>query len=93
MEFKEISFSSTPVKRIRFRGDSFQTENDPLLDNDDSEDTSGVRNGEIPRQRGLFTFVIGETRNHFLLNIFRPTKIRFVGLFASGAQPWVLSGS
>lgn len=56
MDFKEINFSSTPVKRIRFRGDSFQTENDLLMDNDNNDDVHSARNGEIPRERGLLTF-------------------------------------
>lgn len=56
MDFKEVSFSSTPVKRIRFRGDSFQTETDPLIENDTSDDAYSGKNGEIPRERGLFTF-------------------------------------
>lgn len=56
MEFKEINFNSTPVKRIRFRGDSFQTENDPLIENDDSDEGFSSKNGEISRERGLFTF-------------------------------------
>lgn len=56
MDFKEVNFSSTPIKRIRFRGDSFQTENDPLIDVDNSDEVHSSRNGDIPRERGLFTF-------------------------------------
>lgn len=56
MDFKEINFNSTPVKRIRFRGDTFQTETDPLIENDDGNDVYSFKNCEIPRERGLFTF-------------------------------------
>jgi hypothetical protein len=56
MDFnREINFSSTPVKRIRFRGDSFQSEIEPLLENDNSDEFASSRNGEMPKERGLFT--------------------------------------
>lgn len=48
--------SSTPIKRIRFRGDSFQSENEPLLDPEYYDEVQSTKNGEIPRERGLFTF-------------------------------------
>lgn len=63
MDFKEINFNSSPVKRIRFRGDSFQTENEPLIDNEMSEESTGLRNGEIPRERGLFTYFLISERH------------------------------
>lgn len=56
MDFKEINFTSSPVKRIRFRGDTFQTETDPLIENDDGDDVYSYKNCDIPRERGLFTF-------------------------------------
>lgn len=48
--------TSTPIKRIRFRGDSFQ-ETEPLLDNDYCDEPYSTKNGELPKERekGLFT--------------------------------------
>lgn len=47
--------TSTPIKRIRFRGDSFQADNEPLLDNDFCDEPSSTKNGDLPKERGLFT--------------------------------------
>lgn len=47
--------TSTPIKRIRFRGDSFQAENEPLLDNDFCDEPSCTKNGDLPKERSLFT--------------------------------------
>ena len=47
--------TSTPIKRIRFRGDSFQADNEPLLDNDSCDEPSSTKNGDLPKERGLFT--------------------------------------
>lgn len=55
--------SSTPVKRIRFRGDSFQADADLLLDHDASDDLFQARNAEIQRERGLFTYSTISPRN------------------------------
>lgn len=57
MDFKEVNFNSTPMKRIRFRGDLLQTENELLIDNETSDEVHSSKNGEIPRPRGLFTFL------------------------------------
>jgi hypothetical protein len=56
MDFKEINFSSTPVKRIRFRNDLLQTEAEPLIQNDLDDELNLMRNGDIPREGFLFTF-------------------------------------
>lgn len=46
--------TSTPIKRIRFRGDSFQ-ETEPLLqDNDNCEEPSSTKIPDLPKERGLF---------------------------------------
>ena len=59
MDFnREINFSSTPVRRIRFRGDVFQNDNEPLLENDSNDDHNNSRNNEPMRERGLFTFFL-----------------------------------
>lgn len=57
--------TSTPIKRIRFRGDSFQ-ETEPLLDNDYCDEPHSTKNGEMPKEReyrGLFTvqFALSDT--------------------------------
>jgi hypothetical protein len=49
--------TSTPIKRIRFRGDSFQ-ETEPLLDNDHCDEPHSTKNGELPKERGLFTMFL-----------------------------------
>ncbi|KAG5682386.1 hypothetical protein PVAND_011739 [Polypedilum vanderplanki] len=41
--------TSTPIKRIRFRGDSVQNENEPLINNDFCEEVSSTKKGEIPK--------------------------------------------
>jgi transmembrane anterior posterior transformation protein 1 len=80
MEFnREINFSSTPVKRkIRFRGDSFQTESEPLIENDNSDEYNSSRNSENPRERSLFTFSPSKkTRHHNSLLLFFVDKMKF----------------
>lgn len=62
MDFKEVNFSSTPVKRIRFRNDLLQTEAEPLIQNDVDDDVNSMRNGEIPKE-GLFTFFSIDTQS------------------------------
>jgi hypothetical protein len=49
--------SSTPIKRIRFRGDSLQ-DSDPSFDNDFCDEPLIPKYGEIPRERGKFTFIV-----------------------------------
>lgn len=93
MDFKEINFSSTPVKKIRFRGDSFQTETDSLLDNDYSDEVHSLRNAEIPKGKGLFTFLFRllskkDTQSFFL----RSTAVWVIGLSASGIESRLLLG-
>ena len=58
--------TSTPIKRLRFRGDSTQ-ESDPLLENSEIFD-SPSKNGEIPKERGLRNKeqLISETRQTIL---------------------------
>ncbi|CRK99214.1 CLUMA_CG012486, isoform B [Clunio marinus] len=68
-----MEFSSTPVKRIRFRGDSFQAENEFLLDNDNTEDFHTFKNGEIPKENeqanfGLLDFLRVELNRGYCLN-------------------------
>lgn len=46
--------TSTPIKRIRFRGDSFQADNEPLLDGDFCDEPISTKNGELPKEKGLF---------------------------------------
>lgn len=43
--------TSTPIKRIRFRGDSFQ-ETEPLLDNDYCDESHITKSGEMPKEKG-----------------------------------------
>lgn len=64
MEFKEINFASTPVKRIRFRGDSLASDGEPLLQTEYDEDVSFKRNSEQQRE-GLFTIFLsaGDTQS------------------------------
>ena len=70
MDFnREINFSSTPVRRIRFRGDAFQSDNEPLLENDNNDDYNNSKSSEPTRERGLFTFLflsrnLKRPRNH-----------------------------
>jgi hypothetical protein len=60
--------TSTPIKRLRFRGDSFQAENEPLIDHSFNDEPVSTKNGDLPREKGLFTiakeFFIFTTR-HF----------------------------
>lgn len=53
----EFNFASTPVKRIRFRGDSLQSDGEPLLPTDFDDDTTFKRNGDAPKE-GLFTIFL-----------------------------------
>lgn len=72
----EFNFASTPVKRIRFRGDSLQSDGEPLLPTDFDDDTTFKRNGDAPKE-GLFTiffmtdvdlcapyWMLGDTQSH-----------------------------
>jgi len=43
--------SSTPIKRIRFRGDSLQ-DSEPSFDNESCDEPFIPKYGEIPRERG-----------------------------------------
>lgn len=54
--FVKIMNTSTPIKRIRFRGDSFQSESEQLLENEFFDEVHSTKNGEIPRSKGLFIF-------------------------------------
>lgn len=45
--------SSTPIKRIRFRGDSLQ-DSEQSFDNDSCDEPFIPKYGEIPRERGKF---------------------------------------
>lgn len=60
--------TSTPIKRIRFRGDSFQADSEPLLDNDFCDEPNSTKNGELPKERGLFTkkSLLRHVNNNFL---------------------------
>ena len=91
MDFKEINFNPSPVKRIRFRGDPLQVETEPLIDNDVFEDASGLRNGEAPRERGLFTFFLSLNDTQSLLLFCRSSKIWITGLPSRGNQSRLLS--
>lgn len=97
MDFnREMNFSSTPVKRIRFRGDSFKAETEPLLENDNSDDFNSARNGEILKERGLFTFSLSTLRHaivSFLCVISsRSSEVRAAGLSSCRTKPWLLPG-
>lgn len=59
--------TSTPIKRIRFRGDSFQGEIEPLLDNEHSDEIYNTKNGENSIENGLFTYF-------YLLNFLKTRK-------------------
>jgi hypothetical protein len=63
--------TSTPVKRIRFRGDSFQSESESLLDNDYSDEVHSTKNGDISRNKGLFTKIsMQKTRQRIFIKLF-----------------------
>lgn len=49
--------TSTPIKRIRFRTDSLQ-DSEPSFDYDVCDEPFNPKNGEIPREKGKFAYIV-----------------------------------
>lgn len=67
---ENVYFTSTPVKKIRFRGDSNQAECDPLIVNDVFEDhitRESPKPAEVCKEKGLLLISTSELR--FYLNM------------------------